>query len=327
MTNNKISSLQDKLDKLQKEYKELEEKQLEKIRKGETIREKGDPKILSLNEGGGPLFFITAYGMKRLYRKPENDPSFNLSHKTCKPFLKNGAIQNVGVTSQEDVPGELGVPISLGEPCGYENHSVGVKNETGGYDKIGYVSKKGKLHPFASKNLDKVGRTCPTKIVEITNDEWDTFTKSEVGIKDGQECRLFDGSDYDKLLKIEIEIEEVQEELKNAINTDVKIHDDAEECLGGKMNKMKKLNKQVNAVRKDMDTTNAMKEQYDLYQIFYKNRIWLFLILIAALIIGLVIFMKRSGGIAGLSNSSSTPAVAAPVAPVQPVTSVNSGIL
>lgn len=313
MTKTKIQSLQEELEKLQKQYKELEEKQLEKLRKGENLTNKGDPKMYSLNNGDGALFFITSYGFKRLYRKPDSDPSFNLAHPTCKPYLNN--LEKIGVQQSSGISGELTIPINSGEPCGYENYTVGVKGDSGGYSKLGYISKKGKLHEFASKTLEKAGRTCPTKIVEITNEEWNSFTKSDVGIKDGQECRLFNNSDYDKLIKLEIKIESKQKELKNELSKHAEISEDAEQCLGGQMKKMKKLNHKMNRERRDMESTKAMKEQYDVYQVFYKNRIWILLLLIVLLLGCLILFMKRGNSSTMVPNVSN-PSVTAPVSNV-----------
>jgi hypothetical protein len=311
---NSIESIRKQLDEKNKEYESLKEKQLEKLRSGENTSNEVDPKMISLNEGGGPIFFITSYGIKRLYREPENESDI---HPTCKKYVDK--LQSVDATSQSSISGELGLNIEPGQPCGYENKVVGVKSSgSEEYDKIAYINSDGKLNPFVAKNLDAAGKTCPTEILEIKNDEWDAFSKSEIGIKNGEKCRQFNNSDYDQLMKLEEEIEELQSQLVGKLKTDEDMEEDSGECLETKMKKLQNLSTELTKQRKDMDTSIAMKQQYDLYQIFYKNRIWILIAIIISLLFGLL-FFSRSG------SGSSTPTAVTGQGMASPATTISPG--
>lgn len=288
--NMSVDELMNKLKLAQEEYNLLEE---ERLHRGKTSSPSEDEKtnaFYKLNDES--VYYVSASGFRRIYNG--DDVAFTNRHSSC----KTQKIHEIDGTVV-DIPGIQGIPMKANEPCGYDTKSIAVKNATTAeYDKIGYVTNEGKLREYISKTLDAHHLTCPTDIVEVTDEIWNTFEKDERQIGKKTPCRILTQSEdiEDRITEKLTEIEEISASIESLIDKEKIQHTskknkdgNSDECISNYIDDYKTTTQEYTNSYRSKSKHDMMLHELKVSKKFYYAKLVLFGVLI---VVALYLFYK-----------------------------------
>jgi len=282
----KLKTFNDKYDKQTQIYLEELSRQSEGTTANSNIKE-----FVKLDKNG-PLFFVSSKGFKRMYIDNNKKP-----HESCLTYnyKKPKILSNKNNTYHSMKPTR---PIQSGEPCGFEGTFVGIKSTNGSsFTKIGYINDNGELEEYLESKIKDV-KKCSSQVIEINNDTWNAFLKSNNKRKTSP-CELNMDDSRKSLLDIENQMNNTIDKLKpqkkedNVSNTEL-------------YNKSSDLQNQQNVLKslyERSETLNAMTTVLSRYKHFFYQRLKWIVFILVFLLIGIYGVYRMLKSIVTIPNS------------------------
>jgi hypothetical protein len=260
-----------KLRELHKKYDKKTDLYLEELsRQSEGTTANSNIKEFVKLDKNGPLFFVSSKGFKRMYIDNKTKP-----HPSC---LKYNYKKPTVLTSKTNTYDNFKPkrPIQSGEPCGFEGTFVGIKNTNGStFTNIGYVNEDGELEEYLESKITDV-TTCASSIIEINNDTWNAFLKSNNKRKTSP-CEYNVDDSRKSLLRTENEMNSTLSELKPPIKkkliSNTQMYDTS--------NELHNQRKIFDTLTSRGATLNALSSVMDKYKaFFYQHLKWILFVIL-----------------------------------------------